>query len=204
MHLADDASHAAAAFINTLVQGFVIVNQSGQALYVNDAARELIHANDGLTIGPLGLRAYLTSDNECLYAAIAETCTLGAPGRLRVARPSGRLALVIEVAPSPRSAIGVGQDERSAGLLIINPEKDLPSIEQRIMAFFGVSATEARLVAVLAKGHTLSFYASQTGSSIHTARWLLKQALSKTGTRRQVELVSLVLRCMPSMSPKAL
>jgi DNA-binding CsgD family transcriptional regulator len=46
-------------------------------------------------------------------------------------------------------------------------------------------------VALLADGADLRRAAGQMGISVGTARWYLKQALGKTGARRQSDLVRL-------------
>lgn len=58
----------------------------------------------------------------------------------------------------------------------------------------GLTPAEARLAAALAVGDRLADYAAATGLRPHTVRSTLKAALAKTGTHRQSELVSLVLR----------
>jgi DNA-binding CsgD family transcriptional regulator len=53
----------------------------------------------------------------------------------------------------------------------------------------GLPAAAARLVAALATDADLQVHAEREGITIHTARFHLRTALARTGTRTQAELV---------------
>jgi DNA-binding CsgD family transcriptional regulator len=53
---------------------------------------------------------------------------------------------------------------------------------------------EAQLAAALFKGQSVEAYARETGISINTARWYVKQIYAKTGVKRQTELIHLLLK----------
>ena len=58
----------------------------------------------------------------------------------------------------------------------------------------GLTKSEQRLSELLVQGYCLRDCAQILGISIHTARCHLKRAMSKTRTRRQAQLVALVLK----------
>jgi DNA-binding CsgD family transcriptional regulator len=58
---------------------------------------------------------------------------------------------------------------------------------------YGCTPREAALAHTLAQGRTLAEAAGALGISVHTARTHLKRVFRKTGTRRQAELLRLVL-----------
>ena len=62
-----------------------------------------------------------------------------------------------------------------------------------LRATYGCTAREAALALTLAQGRTLAEAAGTLGISIHTARTHLKRVFRKTGTKRQTELLRLVL-----------
>ena len=62
-----------------------------------------------------------------------------------------------------------------------------------IAALLGLTPAEAAVTAALCSGESLAGYATRRGLSRHTVRTLLRNAMAKTGTHRQAELVSLVL-----------
>ena len=57
----------------------------------------------------------------------------------------------------------------------------------------GLTVAESALVAALTQGRTLDEHATLRGISLGTARNQLKQALAKTGTSRQADLVRVAL-----------
>ncbi len=62
-----------------------------------------------------------------------------------------------------------------------------------LQALYGLTAAEARLALGLAQGRGLDEMAAALGLSRHTVRTQLKQVFAKSGTRRQPELVRLLL-----------
>ncbi|MEM8589022.1 MAG: helix-turn-helix transcriptional regulator [Pseudomonadota bacterium] len=68
------------------------------------------------------------------------------------------------------------------------------SLALGITSTFSLSASEAQLAAALTAGRTLADHADETGTSINTVRWMLKQVFAKTQTNSQRDLVRLVLR----------
>jgi DNA-binding CsgD family transcriptional regulator len=62
---------------------------------------------------------------------------------------------------------------------------------------FGLTPSEARLALNLVTGETLRSAAAELHISYETARTQLKSILSKTGTRRQAELVVVIVTAFP-------
>lgn len=80
-----------------------------------------------------------------------------------------------------------------AALLLADPDGNPDSMEGLLARLFGLSPAESGLAAALAGGESVNDYAEARGVSLNTVRTQLKQALAKTGARRQAELVRLVL-----------
>lgn len=72
--------------------------------------------------------------------------------------------------------------------------RDELQASDRVAAKLGLSQTEAQIALSLADGQTIAEIAEARRASIHTVRNQVKSALSKTGSRRQAELVALVER----------
>jgi DNA-binding CsgD family transcriptional regulator len=68
-----------------------------------------------------------------------------------------------------------------------------PQAAGLLTLLYGLTESEARLAAALAAGETLASHAARQGIGRETARTHLRNAFAKTGTRRQAELVRLVL-----------
>lgn len=73
---------------------------------------------------------------------------------------------------------------------MIDPEQQ----NLKVTDLFQFSRAEARLAAKLQEGLSLSEYAERQGIALSTARTQLRALFTKTGTHRQGELVSLLLR----------
>jgi DNA-binding CsgD family transcriptional regulator len=67
-------------------------------------------------------------------------------------------------------------------------------IQQTWAEKYALTPAEMRLTAHLVNGGTIAGYAKTHGISRHTARNQLQAAYCKTGTHRQAELVSLLLK----------
>lgn len=79
-------------------------------------------------------------------------------------------------------------------LMVCESGRTLPSPECVLRELFGLTAAEARLACVLAVEGDLRRVADQLSLSVETVRTQLKAVFSKTGTRRQSELLQLLTR----------
>lgn len=77
-------------------------------------------------------------------------------------------------------------------LLLRGPVRDCAPSQSRLIEMFGVTRAEAKLVAHLVDGLTLTAAAQTLGVSRNTARAQLSSIFSKTGVNRQNQLVKLV------------
>src|SRR5690348_11800972 len=102
------------------------------------------------------------------------------------------------VAPLRPAKDGFGGSIPAAIVFIRDAEQSTPSIEA-LRGLFGLTAAEAGVALAIAKGRSLDAIAASHRVSLNTARTHLKNILSKTGTRRQAELVALLLRSVATM-----
>jgi DNA-binding CsgD family transcriptional regulator len=137
--------------------------------------------------------------NQKAQALFAAAC-IGRPSAsgisVPVSRSATRAAFVAHVLPLR----GKGRDIFSSAelLLYITPVIQQAGPPPEILqALFDLSPAEARVVALLAQGHSVQVIADKLSVQPNTVRVQLKSVFSKTGTSRQAELVSL-LRLPPS------
>jgi DNA-binding CsgD family transcriptional regulator len=120
---------------------------------------------------------------------------------LEIPRPSGRPALISTVMP-----LGVENSERflmpaAQAIMFVKQSDEKPRLDLgKLAKIFGLSPRQAALTGLLAQGATLADAAAALGIAFETARWHLRTTFDRTGTRRQVDLVRLVLRTMASVS----
>lgn len=105
---------------------------------------------------------------------------------------TNQLPLMLMVAPLKLS----GGDKRTHGgalLFAFEPEKTPTVTVGLVKQLFELTEAEASLAVALCGGSSLEDVACDRGTSINTIKSQLKSVFIKTGTRRQSELVSLIL-----------
>jgi len=179
------------------------------AIFLLDAQRRIVYANrnaealrcrgDGIEVGAQGIALTRRRDNDRLQTliarAIAPLAPAGAPPGdvLRAPRPSGKRPYVILVAPVAKRHSLVATLRPAAWVIVSDPETERTLPVARLRAAFGLTEAEARLAALLAAGDDLRAAAEKLAITYGTARARLAQIFQKTDTRRQGELIKLLL-----------
>jgi DNA-binding CsgD family transcriptional regulator len=117
-----------------------------------------------------------------------------------VARESGR-PLGVSVAPLVADDPLVPGGGEMQLVFVVDPDARQSSPLAWLREAYALTAAEARLCMALAGGASLEDVANSTSVAIGTLRTHLKHALAKTGTRRQSELVRVVLLGAPVFDP---
>lgn len=103
-----------------------------------------------------------------------------------------RLLLMLPLAPPSEGAPAV--DEPAVALLVVDLHR-LPVLDEGVArSCFGLSGAEAAVATHLVRGEALSEIATSLSVSHHTVRSHIKSIFAKTGTRRQADLLSLLVR----------
>ncbi len=80
-----------------------------------------------------------------------------------------------------------------------DPERRPEPASETIARLFDLTPAEARVAAAVAGGETPREYAERQNLKLNTVRWTLKQVQSKLGTRRQLDIASIVVRAVPGL-----
>jgi DNA-binding CsgD family transcriptional regulator len=176
----------------------MLVDRQGQILRINRIADDRL--GDGLRI----MNRRVTADDPETSRALAHLIGSAArdPGEggavmspVAVARP-GRLPLVVYALP----LAGVMTRDRfgPAGAIVVVRDLDNRNLQPtaHLSALFGMTASEAKLAALLAAGEPLATLADRLGIAKETARSRLKVIFAKTGVNRQAELAALLGRLL--------
>lgn len=115
---------------------------------------------------------------------------------VRIRRPSGRKPYAAIISPLGLDRILLTSRQPAVLLLITEPDRARQLDHGALSKLFGLTASEARLVSLLAAGQALPAIAKELGIGFETARTLLARARAKTGTSSQVELVRTVLTAL--------
>jgi DNA-binding NarL/FixJ family response regulator len=166
--------------LDMLSFGVVLVSRS-RVVFANRVARHIHEAGGGLVIG------------ETLFAPSS--------------RLSGELATIIEAACS---AAGEGQDHLASLCAPSSGERDLllticalprPTVSGTILSeLFGLTPTEADVACAIAHGRRTGEIAADLSISPTTVAFHLGNVFEKTGTRRQADLIALILTALASIA----
>ncbi len=197
--LVEDAGAAARTLDGVLARlpaAVMLSDADGRITYLNALAEHSAENRDGLWLRHGRVCCERPDDTTALHHLIAKACGTTTPsgtddsgGVIPVRRRSTAVPLMVEVLPLPA---GLGGASRQAMLRIVDRQATAPAADS-IAALLGLTPAEAAVTAALCNGESLNDYAARRGLSRHTVRTLLRNAMSKTDTHRQAELVSLVL-----------
>jgi len=178
----------------------IIVDHEGHVEYRNRHAATLLKgARSGIAVARGAVTAKAHALREQLMEAFQRACAteqrssavcVPEPGTSPDTWP--RMVVVPLVSSGPLN-------ERRAAIWILNTEPQLPD-EDLLAALFRLSRAEARLAIGLLKGLSAAECAAQSGVGVATIRSQLHSIFSKTGVRRQAQLVALLSR-VPALRP---
>jgi DNA-binding CsgD family transcriptional regulator len=109
-----------------------------------------------------------------------------------VHRSDTKPPLVLSVAPFRHTAPGY-PSPLAALVFLVDPATATRSRAASLCAVYRLTPTEARIADLLAGGSDLREVSAQLRIAFETARFHVKRILAKTGTRRQSDLIRLVL-----------
>ncbi|MGR5133859.1 helix-turn-helix transcriptional regulator [Vibrio alfacsensis] len=206
-----DRSHSLGSMYNEAISRLSIatvqIDESGRVLEQNVFANELLMQEDGLKVQGGKLTAHYPNDNRELkqlihnsFKMVRESDRPILPEAMSVARPSGEvnLGVVVEVIPSPAWQNGTGHGK--AVVYIRDSVAKSQASSHVAKKIFGLTSAETALTLELANGLSLEEAAERLNIRRNTARAHLRSIFSKTGVRRQTELVRILLN---SVAPLA-
>lgn len=187
--------------LERLAQGVVVLDGSGTAILVNAAMWTIVRRGDGLGLDRAGQP--LASDSVArrrIAQLLHNVGQGGAGGVVRVPNQSGG-AYAVLVAPLPDNLSDPLMAGRSGALVFVHDSAGQvrPPLEQ-VQEAFDLTRGAADLALALAADGDLKSFAEARGVTIHTARFHLATALSRTGSRSQAELVGKVVRLLRDLA----
>lgn len=189
LDLLDAQARAGLSLLDQLTVAALLVEPNGRIVFSNPAAERLLRAADGVASRHGRLRATAPQLDAKLAVAISAAALGRGAATLPIARWRADGPLSATVSPlSERGPAGVGIGPLAL-VLIAAPEAQPRISEAAARAAFDLTPAEARLAAALCAGRTLGDYADETGASINTVKFHLKNLFAKTGETRQPDLV---------------
>lgn len=195
--------------IGRLSVGTLVLDDSGKVLEQNLIARELLAANDGLKLVGGRLEASYPSDNRELQQLIRGAFArhsgdpLAVASAMSVSRPSGQVSLGVVVEPVPSQEWAEGKGQPAVVVYIRDAAGKSLASTAAAKQLFNLTPAETALAMELANGLSLEEAAEALNIRRNTARAHLRSIFSKTGVRRQTELVRIMLNSVAALSRKS-
>jgi DNA-binding CsgD family transcriptional regulator/PAS domain-containing protein len=190
----DTALHA----LDHLPWGVILVDHQGRQLAANRIAREVLAAGEGLSVQCNALRAALPEETTRLALLVRQALseatkeTLEFSGAISITRPGRDRPLNVRVMPI-RIESETLDDRPQAAIFVSDPDVRPHANERELRQLYALTASEARLAALLASGKSLDEASSAMGVTMNTARAYVKRVYNKTGVHRQSELIRILL-----------
>ncbi|MGZ5828839.1 MAG: hypothetical protein ACXWJW_09885 [Xanthobacteraceae bacterium] len=200
--------HAQATSMQSLLDrsaaGIALMDSVEGALFVNRALRDISARHDGLVLDARGRpMAASVAAQQRLDALIADAIAGGPGGLLSILRAEATQPYAVLVSTAPSTFKHQEWERRgraSAIVLVHDPDQRPRNAADVLREGLGLTVGAARLVAALAADEDLQSFSEREGVTIHTARFHLRTALTRTGTRSQASLVRAAVRLLRDLS----
>jgi DNA-binding CsgD family transcriptional regulator len=201
---AENACAGLLGAVETRPGGAMLVDDRSRLLALDLGASAVFEQQDGVALNARGeiepqhpeAATRLTGLIGCALATAAGP--VKTPGRsLQIRRPSGKKPYIVQA--TPLSSLSSSRETAPARVVlrIDDPESRRSPLLDSLKTEFGLTRAEAGLALRLAGGQSLAEAAQELNVTLNTVRTHLKRIFSKTDTRRQGELVSLLLTTPP-------
>lgn len=184
----------------------MLIDENGTVIDKNLCAQDILDSNDGLKIRNGRLEAYYPTDNKKLNDLIKHAFnestakeSSGLPEAMSITRPSGEVKLGLVVEPIPATAWAEENGFPTAVIYIRDSVSQSHTSADIAKKLFNLTPAETALSIELSNGLSLEEAAEALGIKRNTARAHLRSIFSKTGVRRQTELVRIFLNSVASL-----
>lgn len=193
--------------ISRLSVATIVLDQTGSVLRLNSVASDLLEQADGLKLVGGRLEATYPTDNRELQRLVrnafardgdSEQVSTAAEA-MSVSRPSGNINLGVVVEAIPTQDWAEGKSKPVAVVYIRDAVGRSMASETVTKQLFNLTRAETALAMELANGLSLEEAAEVLNVRRNTARAHLRSIFSKTGVRRQTELVRIILNSVVAL-----
>ncbi len=183
-----------------LMVGAIVLDEHGSVVECNPMARAIVEMNDGLVIRGGQVEATYAADNRRLQRLVHDVLeAANRPSRLRpaeaisISRPSGKVSWGLVVQAITPDRWTEGKHRPSAAVFVRDSDSRAMPPVRLAQELFQLTAAETMLAIQLANGLSLEEASEALNIRRNTARAHLRSIFSKTGVRRQTELVRIFL-----------
>lgn len=190
-------SAGAEAALEMVPTGIVMLGSRGEIIFMNQSAACTIAEKDGLLVIGSQLRAERSVESEHLTAMVESALSISTGGGISAGGGiliSRRTRPPLQVVISPIRNTRVQSFQRTAAIAFINdPLRRNRPAEAVLRQVHGLTSAECRIALLLSDGHAPRQIAGMVGVTDNTIRSQIKSIYSKTGVKRQSDLVRLLL-----------
>ncbi len=182
----------AEALVDQRQVGLIGLDRDGAIIESNARGREILSQEGGLheRDGKLDARRAVDTDalERVLGPALAGQAESGTGGFMVVGAWPNERPLTVYVNQANGGCPGV-----AAIVVILDPWRQVRLRPEQVAKSLGLTPAESRVAVALAEGMTIREIALGSNRKLDSVRWLVQQALSRTWSPRQADLVRLVL-----------
>lgn len=183
--------------LDILPTGIIFWGAKGEVVLMNRSARILVAERDGLLATRNGLRAERPGESTLLEKAILQAVATSngnglAPGGTVLVSRRARPPLQIQISPIRNSVVQTSEPV-AAVAFVSDPLRQERPAQEVLRALYGLTPGECRVALLLGDGHAPRKIANMIGVTDNTVRSQIKSIFSKTGVKRQGELIRLLL-----------
>ena len=183
--------------VDRSVTAVLLLERDGQVKFANQAARAMAASADAFLLRRDQLEILNQDDDAVFQRLVAGAAgTLGdldpRGGVMRLSRHQGKPSYTVTVAPVGQQTSWIGS-EPMVLVRIADPDVTPMPPKETLGQLFGFTMAETRVAERLMMGDSPEQAAAFLEVKTATARWHLASIYRKTGTKRQVELVRLLL-----------
>jgi DNA-binding CsgD family transcriptional regulator/PAS domain-containing protein len=190
--------------LDTLAPGVVLVAEDGTILHVNRAAAGMLDRGSPIAASRGRLRTADAYATERLHRVLS----LAANNETEIAASGVGIALggssdgvaTAHILPLARGEVRTRLLPRAVAAVFVASDLNLPFRRLDAVAeAFGLTPAETRVLDRLLHGDSIAEAAAAMNVAVTTVKTHRSRLLSKTGTRRQANLISLVHRLVPAL-----
>jgi DNA-binding CsgD family transcriptional regulator len=191
-----------------LMVGVVVLDKDCNVIECNPAATTILDMQDGLRVVGKQLEATYANDNRKLQRMVKDALShnegpkMALTEAVSISRPSGQLSWGVVVQSISSDQWTEGKQRPAVAVFLRDTEgKSQPPV-RLAQQLFQLTPAETMLAIQLANGLSLEEAAEALNIRRNTARAHLRSIFSKTGVRRQTELVRIFLNSVAWLGAK--
>jgi PAS domain-containing protein len=199
---ARSSTNLLAQAIDRIAAGVILRDRQGRVVHCNRAALEMAARGDGLSIGRDGL-PFSTSPvaMQALRRLYAQSGNGGNGGVVAFPRRNAALPYTLLATPVSDAVPVTPPMSGGQALLIVihDPDARIETSADVIAKAFGLPPRTAEMLLAMTSGESASHYAERRGISGNAVKFHLRTAFSRTGFRRQADLLKAVTRLISDL-----